>query len=434
VNAPSPSPAPAAPAERGFARDTLVLAVGLGAAQLITLGVMPLWSRQYGVADFAALGVWASVVAVVSMALLLRYDTCIVIAKTEAEARALLRLCLGLSLGGGALLALAAWALPGSWQAALGLQPLGDWLPLAVLGGALAAAFAALLAWANRRRAYPPITGARIVLAVGAAVAGTAFGAWGVAGGLLLAQLLGGVLGLAALALLLARGPAAKAHGVSAPEAEAVSAAEAARRHPQAPRYLWPSAMLDAVTQQLPMLLAVAWFSTAEAGPFSLAWRVLAVPVLMVAGAAGTVFYERFARLAAQDRVAARALLLRTWRAFALIGLPPTVLLLVFGEPLFAWAFGAEWRSAGALAAVLAPMLCAMLVSSPTSGALIVLGLQKWSPVFGLAMLAYRPMALWIGAQQGSLALGLALWGLCEIVAIALYNLLLLRTLRRPAV
>jgi hypothetical protein len=44
------------------------LSRGLGAAQLITLGVMPLWSRQYGVADFAALGVWASVVAVVSMA------------------------------------------------------------------------------------------------------------------------------------------------------------------------------------------------------------------------------------------------------------------------------------------------------------------------------------------------------------------------------
>jgi O-antigen/teichoic acid export membrane protein len=192
--------------------------------------------------------------------------------------------------------------------------------------------------------------------------------------------------------------------------------------------------MLDAVTQQLPMLLAVAWFTTAEAGPFSLVWRVLAVPVLMVAGAAGTVFYERFARLAAQDRAAARTLLLRTWRAFAFIGLPPALLLLAFGEPLFAWVFGAEWRSAGVLAAVLAPMLCAMLVSSPTSGALIVLGLQKWSPVFGLAMLAYRPLALWIGAQQGSLALGLLLWGLCEIVAIALYNRLLLRTLRQPAV
>lgn len=404
---------------RGFARDTLLLTAGLGVAQLITLGVMPLWSRQYGPEDFAALGVWMSVVAVVSMALLLRYDTCIVIARDEPEARALLRLCLRLALGGGAVLALVAWALPASWQAALGLQPLGRWLPLAVLGGALAAAFAAGLAWANRQRAYPRITGARITLAAAAALAGSAFGAWGVMGGLLLAQLLGGMAGV--LALQRERG---SARGVT----------EAARHHQQAPRYLWPAAMLDAITQQLPMLLAVAWFSSAEAGQFSLAWRVLAVPVLMVAGAAGTVFYERFATQAASDRAAARRLLLATWRTLLLIGLAPTLLLLLWGEDLFAFAFGGEWRSAGALAAVLAPMLWVMLVSSPTSGALIVLGLQKWSPVFGLAMLVYRPAALWLGAQHGSLALGLALWGVCEVVTIALYNLLLLRALRRPAV
>jgi O-antigen/teichoic acid export membrane protein len=416
-----------------MARDTLVLATGLALAQLITLSVMPLWSRQYGVEDFAALGVWMSVVAVVSMALLLRFDTCIVIAKTEAEARALLRLCLSLALGGGLLLAALAWALPAPWQAALGLQPLGSWLPLAVLGGALAAALAAVLAWANRRRAYLQITLGRTALALGAAVVGTLLGAWGVAGGLLWGQLAGGLLGLAALWLAVAGGLGATAATATIAQEAPVSPSEAARRHPQAPRYLWPAAMLDAITQQLPMMLAVAWFSASVAGPFSLTWRVLAVPVLMVASAAGTVFYERFARLAAQDRVAARALLLRTWRTFALIGLLPTLALLLAGEPLFAFVFGADWRSAGWLAAVLAPMLWAMLVSSPTSGALIVLGLQKWSPVFGVAMLLYRPAALWVGAQQGSLALGLALWGLCEIVAIALYGLLLLRQLRCPA-
>ncbi|MDP2005243.1 MAG: hypothetical protein Q8K45_06175, partial [Rubrivivax sp.] len=191
---------------------------------------------------------------------------------------------------------------------------------------------------------------------------------------------------------------------------------------------------LDTITQQLPMALAVLWFTQDDAGQFSLAWRVLAVPVLMLAGAAGTVFYERFAVLAGPgavaDRVAARGLLLRTWRSFALIGLLPTGVILLWGEPLFATLFGAGWRPAGALAAVLMPMLWAMLVSSPTSGALIVLGLQRWSPVFGLAMLVYRPAALWVGAQQGSLVLGLMLWAVCEIVVIALYNLLLLRALR----
>jgi O-antigen/teichoic acid export membrane protein len=141
------------------------------------------------------------------------------------------------------------------------------------------------------------------------------------------------------------------------------------------------------------------------------------------------VFYERFARAAVSDRPAARRLLLRTWVGFALIGLLPTLALMAAGEVLFGAVFGPQWRDAGTLAAVLAPMLWLMLVSSPTSGALIVLGLQRWSPVFGLAMLVYRPGALWLGAQHDSLALGLALWGVCEVVAITLYNVLVWRAL-----
>ena len=402
----------------GSGRDTLVLTAGLVAAQGLMLAVMPVWSRLYGPEEFAALGVWGAVVAIVSMLLLLRYDTSIVIAADDTEARALLRLCVQLAAGGGLLLTLAALWLPETLRSALGVQPLGPWLPLAVLGGALAAMFAALLGWANRCRRYPQITLARLVLAGAAALAGCLLG--GVVGGLLWAQLAGAVFGVGTmLATAKWAGPAG-------------SVVAAARRHQSAPRFLWPAAMLDAITQQLPMLLAVLWFSQQEAGQFSLAWRVTAVPVLMLASAAGTVFYQRFAQLAA-DPAAARAALWQQWRLFALLGALPSLLLMGFGGPLFAALFGTSWHDAGWLAAALVPMLWAMLVSSPTSGALIVLGLQKWSPAFGLAMLVYRPAALWLGAQRGSLLLGLALWAVAEIVAIVLYNLLLLRRLRLPA-
>lgn len=418
-------------ADRRAVGDTLLLTAGLAVAQLILWAVLPLWSRLYDAHAFAQLGLWTSVVSIVSMLLLLRYDSCIVIARDEAEARALLRLCLQLAAGGGVLLALGTLALPERLLAALGLAPLGDWLAVAVLGGALAAMFAALLGYANRHRRYRRLTAARVLQAGVAAAVGAMLG--GVAGGLLWAQLAAAI---AALPLLFA-GAAALPAAEDKPAAEPTAAtsgaiAAAARAHSRAPRYLWPSAMLDAVTQQLPMLLAVSWFAAEQAGQFSLAWRVAAVPVLVLAAAAGTVFYQRFAALhAGGGHAAARALLLRQWRGFALAGALPALVLATAGGPLFAWLFGAPWREAGWLAAALAPMLWAMLVSSPTSGALIVLGLQKHAPWFGIAMLAYRPAALWLGAQQGSLVLGLLLWGGCEIAAIVLYNRLLLRRLQR---
>ncbi|HRI18196.1 MAG TPA: oligosaccharide flippase family protein, partial [Burkholderiaceae bacterium] len=245
-----------------------------------------------------------------------------------------------------------------------------------------------------------------------------------VASGLLVAQLAGA---LAALAMLvLAMAPADR---VTSPRAGRAELAAAARAHADAPRYLWPAALLDTFTQQLPLVLIAAWYSQALAGQFSLAWRMLAVPLFMLSAAAASVFYQRMATLADRPREA-RALLLGSWRLFAGVGALPALVVMLWGEPLFVFVFGTEWAAAGRIAAVLMPMLWAMFVSAPTSSALIVLGLQRWSVVFGLAMLVVRPLAFWIGAQQGRLETGLWAWVGGELLLIAGYNLLILRRLR----
>ena len=423
-----------APQRSRYGGDTAIVMAGLLAAQGVMLAVMPVWARLFTPADLAALGLWTAVGSVVAMLLLMRWDTCIVIAASDAQARALVRLTLLLGLAGGGVLALLAGAAltvtPPAWLAAAGLAPLGPWLPLAVAAGGLSAAMAGGLGWANRQRDYRRISAARGLLALTAALLGTVAGVAGLPGGLLWAHAAAAVLALAALRWSLT-------------PADSIGAA--ARAHADAPRYLWPAAMLDTVTQQIPLVLAAAWFGTEAAGQFSLAWRVAALPVLMVSAAAGSVFYQRFAALARQasdvgagtsmasDRAALRALLIRHWRMAALLGAAPTLLLMLAGGPLFAWVFGAAWAEAGRAAAVLAPMLLAMAVSSPTSGALIVLGRQRWSPLFGLAMLMYRPAAFAIGAHLDSLLLALALWAACEVVAIVLYNRIIWRALAPQA-
>ncbi len=467
-------PQRAAPPPSGFARDTLVLTAGLVLAQAISWAVMPLWSRVYTPADFAALGLWGSVVSVVSMLLLLRYESCIVLAANDEQARALVRLNLLLALGGGALLVLLAALLPVAGLQAWGLAPLGRWLPAAVGAGALAAAFAAGLAWANRQRAYLRISVARVLVACTTAVLGLAAGVLGLGGGRTESTLSAGSAGSAGSAVSGGSAGLLWAHLLAAvlgvlllrwSLAPASSVRAAARAHVQAPRYLWPSAMLDALTQQIPLWLTLHWFGEDWAGQFSLAWRVVALPVFMLAGAAGSVFYQRFAQQAlaqaetvsklstlsavsavpvvssaspaSNTSTALSAELWHMWRQFALLGAVPALMLAAFGPALFAWAFGAAWAPAGLLAAVMAPMLWAMLISSPTSGALIVLGLQRAAPWFGAAMLIYRPAAFAIGAWAGSLVLALALWAVCEVLAIVIYNVLLLRRLRQlpvPAV
>lgn len=410
-------------ATAGFVRDTAVLAAGSAASQAVLLAAMPIWSRLYGPEQFAALGLWTAVSSTVATIILLRYDTVIVAAASDAEACALRRLCVLLAVGFGGWLLLAALAVPPDALDVVGLAPLGGWLALAVLAGILSGLMAGGMAWLNRQRAYGRMSAARLALALTAAALGISLGwLWqGATAGLLLAQL-----AAAAAALLLLPWRTWPHSGVRA----------AARSHRSAPLYLWPTALIDAVTQQLPVLLVSAWFGASSAGQFSLAWRALALPALMLATAAGSVFYQRFARALdgpAGDVESARSMMVRTWRTFLLLGAIPALLVVLAGEPLFALVFGERWREAGMLAAAMVPLLLAMAASSPTSGAIVVLGLQRWAPVFGVAMLVCRPAAFWIGAHFGSLLLAIALWTAFELTAILAYNRLLWRVLQRRA-
>lgn len=410
-------------ADTRFVRDTMLLAAGTAAAQLAVLAAMPVWSRLYAPDDFARYGVFTAVAGVVSIAVTLRYDTCIVVARDDAQARALLRLCAGLVVGIGVPLALAALLLPAGWRERAGVAPLGDWLAVAVAAGALAALVAAVQYGVNRSGGFARMSASRATLGIVLACAGVALGWLGQHDGLLVAHLASAA---AALVVLL---PGLRRAGSPAGWAETIAAA---RAHAAAPRHLWPAALLDVFTQQLPVLLIVAWYTQSLAGQFSLAWRVVAVPAFVLAGAAGSVFFQRMSTLAERP-AEARGLLLSTWRLFAAVGALPALVLIGWGEPLFAWAFGDTWRPAGAIAAVLTPMLWAMLISSTTSSSLIVLGLQRWSLPFGLAMLVYRPLAFWLGTRAGRLEVGLWAWVIAEIAAIALYNLLVWRTLARRA-
>ncbi len=189
--------------------------------------------------------------------------------------------------------------------------------------------------------------------------------------------------------------------------------------------FLFPTTMVDTFTKQLPVFLITSWFSTAMAGNFSVAWRMVFLPAGLVGAAVGQVFFQRFAR-AWPDRREARRILFKTWMTLALPAFIPCLILVLCGPRMFAWALGEKWRAAGTIAALIAPMSFFVFLSSPTSNALLAVGGQKYSPLFGLSTLIYRPACLWAGWRLHSLNLGLLFLSLAEIVQILIYNTLVL--------
>ncbi len=118
----------------------------------------------------------------------------------------------------------------------------------------------------------------------------------------------------------------------------------------------------------LPLVVA-AGYGAAAAGLFFFADRVVARPAQLLSDAVSRIPLRNFAERIRQRKPLVRLALGYSVAAFA-VGVPPFVLLLVFGERLFAVVFGPGWADAAHLAVILSAPAAVKLGTMPV-GALI---------------------------------------------------------------
>lgn len=396
------------------ARDVATLTVGTIIAQGITLAVTPLLTRLYTPSDFGLLAVFIAVATVGATLVTLRYETSILVPKETTESANLVLLSLVLGVGLSATLAIMSALLPTELQEKAGLGSLGHWLPIAFLTAATISTLIIAQTWLNRQKKYVEMAWLRVLQSVTIAGLAIVLGLIQTENGLLFAQI-GASTFICFAAIWLSRS-AAKFW-------EKKQLKSTAAIHRSAPVYILPTALLDVVTLQLPVLLIAIWYSESMAGQFSMAWRILMLPMALVGGAIGQVFLQKFAspQKTAEER---RLMLKRTWGYLGILGIPAMLIIYTFGESIFKYILGSEWAEAGVIAAILTPMALMQFISSPTSGAYIILGLQKYSLIFGISVLIYRPICIYYGFINNNIYDGLKAWVICEIIQVLLYQLL----------
>lgn len=392
-------------------KNTGFLTLGTVLSQGIAIAGTPFLSRLFTPADFGALAVFTSAIAVVSTCATLRYEINILIPKSDAEAKQLVAISIFAALILGPVMILASWCLPSAMANSWGIRLSPLWLPLACLAGTVSAINAVLLTWLNRKLRYKKIATVKVMQGLIATTSALILGICGFQNGLLAAQV------LSALCVLLLVGRQLP----RLLEVKKRTAIQVAITHISTVKYVLPTAIVDVVTLQLPVLMIAAMWGASSAGQFSLAWRVLVLPASILGAAIGQVFFQRFS-MAWPDSELAWSLVVKTWKSLALVAILPLLIIIFFGQELFSLAFGSTWAESGKIAGLLAPMMFASFLHSPTSSSYIVLGLQK--PVFflTLAIIIYRPAALWIGWKLGSMSLGLEIFCIMEVVQILYFQ------------
>lgn len=355
-----------------------VLGGALG-AQALPLAAAPIITRLCAPAEVGHFSMWLGVVAVASIGATLRLEaamildhdsehqaTCFSVVAYSATALALL-----MTLGA---LLLRLLELPAAGRM--------SWLALLTVGVGtwLTAYMQTTLAYATSRNAFGKAAKAKIVGAASIAAAQVGLLLAGVSGSALLTgQLVGLAAGLLAATMLL-----------EPPRPRLALLPDAAQRlylqrHQAFWRFALPSNLLNVLVGQLPLFMIGARHGALAAGLYALTQRVLSAPVALLASSVLEVF-KRQSVLDFQTQGNCREAYNYTFKALVLLGAGPSIVLFLFSPQLFAWVFGENWRPAGELARILAPLYFLNFVASPLSYVFFVAGKQKLDLVWQVAL------------------------------------------------
>lgn len=370
-----------------ISRGIMTLAGGTAAAQIITVGAMPIVTRLYSPAQIGVISLFVAFFLFWSPALSLRYEYALLIAQDDAESHAVHRLA-ALCVGMTSLIALPALSGLIKYHI-LGFELLPWWavlFALPILFGY--GQFMVYRSWALRAGAVNSITKASI--ARSAANAGTRI-TLGFAGG--------GIIGLFIAELAGAWGPAAALYRSVrmhfAPSRPAVISSEmlrsTAKRYLKFPLFEMPSTLVNQLALTLPLPMIASLHGATAAGWFGLARAMVGIPNAQIGSAVADVFQVELARAVLdEDYHRARHLFYKLLTRLSLFGLAPLAGIILFAPWAVPFIFGNTWEKAGLAAAAIAPWLYASLVVSSLSRVLSVLQAQEYKLLYdAIALLLF---------------------------------------------
>ncbi len=173
-----------------------------------------------------------------------------------------------------------------------------------------------------------------------------------------------------------------------------------------------------------------AFFATTVVGYYSLANRIILLPLTLVGHAISQVFFQQGAELRTRPGALTHAVEM-VFRRLVALGLLPALILTVLGQELFIVVFGAAWAEAGLYTQILAPWMFFLVISSPLSNLFIILERQELLLIVQVLVFISRVIALLVGGRLGNVYLTLALW---SISGAAIYGGLSIWNLRMAGV
>ena len=410
---------------RGFIRDIATLATGTVGAQIITMSLIPIITRQYGPEAYGLMGIFMSVLAVIIPLASLTYPIAIVLPKESSEAIVILKVSLKISLILSAVSLIILILFNKNIAKILNLSSIPNLLYLIPIVIITASTSQVLRQWMIRCKQYKPLSKITffepLITYGGMLVVGFFYPVEKVLIYFIASKSL-----INTVLLLLS---AIKKNDSVLIEFKKKDSNLflVLKKYRDFPLYRAPQELINTMSQNLPVLLLASLFGPGSAGFYSIARMALSLPTLVIGNAVGDVFYPRISE-ARNNNENIESLLKRASMLLFFIGLVPFGIVICFGPYLFGLVFGDEWIVSGQYARWLSIWLLFNFANRACFRALPVLSAQGFHLKFTILTLVIRALALFTGLYffQSDL-IAIAIFGVTGAISEILLSVITIR-------
>jgi O-antigen/teichoic acid export membrane protein len=379
----------------------MVLTGGSVVGQIIGLLATPVLTRLYTPDEYGVMGVYVSVLGILTVVAMLRYEAAIPISDTEPEALNVLALACGLavvtSLACACAVLVAAQPLTTLFRVPE-LAPVAWLLPIGMLGYSVYRAFSL---WAVRQQDFRTLASTKVTQGMGlvSTQLGLGFLRAGPSG-LIVGQIVGHSAGIAALGRRVQKQNPGWSRSISFG-----GLSQIAGRYSRFPKLSLWAALLYSTSNNLPLLFLGTVLSTTIAGWYTLVQQTLLYPLNLLYVNTGQVYYSEIARLKLVSPQTMQTVFVRRVKQAGSLALAVLVLINLIVPWFVPLVFGTQWSGAVTCLQIISPMVFAAFLGGSTGSTLEVLQRQdlhvarealSMVMLIGALAIAYLLRANWV--------------------------------------
>ena len=327
-----------------YLKNIFTLILGTGSAQLIPILILPILTRLYTPADFGVFGGFVAATALLAIIATFKYDVAIIQPIENSDADQVFKLSIFTAFIFAVFLYIILFLFDNEMLNFNGYYGIIFLVPITSLIISFNSSFTYLL---NRKKLYKQMSLNKILQSLLIGIISLVLGYLNFG---YLGLIAGYIIGSLFVTLILFF-----KYWRSVEKGNIMRMFDIAKIYRSYPMYSLPSGISNVSANQLPVILLTKIFNADISGFYFLVHKILSVPIMLISSSVGLVFRQ----YAHSDKIRTGTyskIYVTTFKKLCLIGLPPFIIVGLFGQEIFSLIFGGEWRIAGFYAQILSPM------------------------------------------------------------------------------